>query len=182
MCMKKINLILDEVSRKNQNLCDHMENTSLFAFALAKKLRLDNKQKELTFFGALLHDIGKIQLSSHLVNSLDLSQQENQKNKEHVIYGSSMFMFMDGFENLSNIIKHHHEHWDGSGYPHQLQGEKIPLISRVILISSDYEVMRNKKNYTHYEAVMILRDGSGKKYDPNLIEPFIQIIVDEELV
>lgn len=169
MLITKINQILDYALNKNKQIHDHMERTSLFSFALSKALNLNPKEMELAYFTGLVHDIGKI--------------NDEQKSQEHqAINGSSMLQFIDGFEDMSEIILHLNEKWNGEGYPSELKNEDIPLISRIVSIASSYDEMRNIEELSHEEAVEKLRSLAGTSFDPNMVEPFISIIEFEDLI
>ncbi|MNC20582.1 HD domain protein [compost metagenome] len=167
MLIDKINTILSCTLEKNEELHNHLERTSLLSFALAKALNLNPREKEQAYFAGLLHDIGRIHVSGN--------DDENQ-----VIYGSTLLKFIDGLEDLSDIVKYHLESWNSD--TGSLKQEDIPLLSRVVLIASDYDDMRNVENLTHEEAVVKLMEGAGTKYDPHMVEPFIRVIEKEELV
>jgi HD-GYP domain-containing protein (c-di-GMP phosphodiesterase class II) len=181
--ISKINKILNLVEEKDPKLYEHLESTSMYAFALAKSINLNPKDKELSYFAGLLHDIGKLSVPSKILSKLEeeLSEQEVLDLQSHITYGSCMAVFVEGLEELYDIIKHKNEHWDGSGYPDKIKQNTIPIISRVILIASSYHIMREEKKMTHEEAISELRKNSNVKYDPNMVEPFIEIIEEEDL-
>jgi polar amino acid transport system substrate-binding protein len=178
--MKKINHILDEVTKIEPKLGSHLDNTAMYCYALSKSLNLDGKIRELSYFGGLLHDIGKVCFPSNIIR--ESLNGDQSKIKEHVFYGSSMLMFIEELEKLSIYIKHHHENWDGSGYPSGLSKEEIPVVSRIISLASFYENLINFHELSHEEAAEILRRESGKKLDPGMVESFINIVVEEDLM
>lgn len=166
MTITIINEILDSILGKNSELHAHLERSAMYTFALAKALKLEPAQMEAAYFAGFLHEIGKVEIDS----------------EDHVFVGSSMIKFIEDLKYLSNDIKHQLEKWDGTGYPAGLQQDTIPLISRILAIACDYDNMLNEKQMTHEEAVEELKKGSGVKYDPSMIGPFVDIVEKEELM
>lgn len=182
--ISKINQILEFTEKNNEKIYKKLEQTSLYCFALAKAINLNPKDKELAYYAGLLHDIGKTKISKNILNKPkdSMSVDEMKEFQKHTLYSECMLMFIDGFEELPLIIKSHQENWDGSGYPDKIKKQEIPVISRVLLIASDYYTMRYEEHMEHEEAVEKLISGSNIKYDGNMIEPFIDIIEQEELL
>lgn len=167
MLITKINEILDFILSKDEKLYNHLERTSLFTFALSKALNLNPKEKELAYFAGLLHDVGKAFSANDL--------------QEHYVVGSKILKFINGLENLSEIILNQHEKWNGEG-PKKLKLEDIPLISRIISIASSYDELHNIEGLSHEDAIFKIRSLSGVVFDPNMVEPFISIIESENLI
>lgn len=166
MTITTINEILDSILGKNSELHAHLERTAMYTFALAKALKLEPAQMEAAYFAGFLHEIGKVEINSD----------------DHVFVGSSMIKFIEDLKYLSNDVKHQLEKWDGTGYPAGMKQDTIPLISRILAVACDYDHMRHEKQMTHEEVVEELKKGSGIKYDPSMINPFVDIIEKEDLV
>lgn len=166
MTITKINEILDTVLGKDEKLHAHLERTAMYTFALAKSLKLEPTDMEAAYFAGLLHSVGKTEVNS----------------EDHVFVSSSMVKFIEELQYLSEGIKHQNEKWDGTGYPMGLQQDTIPLISRILAVACDYDEMRYDKDMAHEDVVEVLRKGSGVKYDPSMINPFVDIVEKEDLI
>jgi response regulator RpfG family c-di-GMP phosphodiesterase len=155
----------------------------MYCYAVAKALRLSAKDKEKAFYAGLLHDVSKAEGAFEILKSIedDFTNEEKSDIQQQVLHSSKIVNSVDGLEYLYETIKHYHEHWDGTGFPDKLKGEAIPLISRVVFIACSYHIMRLEQHMTHDKAIAELRKQSGIKFDPKMIEPFIDIIEKEEL-
>lgn len=173
----------------------HVERVQYLCKALTSKLRehpkysniIDNKYVSDMFFASALHDIGKIDIPDQvLLKPGKLTKDEFEVIKSHVKLGEKILADMVKFYPKSNLIllgrqiaKYHHEKWDGSGYLGELKGEEIPLSARIMALVDVYDALRSKRPYkdpmTHQEAYAIIIEGSGKHFDPEIVEAFVQI-------
>jgi Response regulator containing a CheY-like receiver domain and an HD-GYP domain len=169
MTITKINNILEIVENRDLMLYEHLERTSLLSFALAKSLNLNPKEKEQAYFSGLLHDIGKV---------FDIEELGTN----HFDIGSSILKLINDLEDVSEFIKNINEKWNGEGFPNKLKEEDIPLISRIVSIANFYDNLRFVEEMSHEDAISKLRSLSGINFDPNMIEPFITIIEQENLI
>ncbi|GAI01202.1 unnamed protein product [marine sediment metagenome] len=129
---------------------------------------------------ALLHDIGKIGIpDSILFKTYVLTPSEWKKMREHSRIGYRMAKNIPDFAPIAQEILYHHEHWDGTGYPDGLKGEKIPLLSRIISIVDAYDVMQSRRPYkgpiSKTEALKEIKRCAGTQFDPQLVEMFLKI-------
>ena len=156
--ISKINAILRYVEEKDASLYKHLEDTGMYSYAVAKSLNLNTNIREQAYYVGLLHDIGKLESPFQILKEIEkeCSCEEKDDIQKHVFYGSKFVKMVDGLEHLHNAIKYHHEHWDGTGYPEQLKGEAIPLLSRIVFVACSYHMMRIEQNMTHEEAVFQL--------------------------
>jgi len=134
-----------------------------------------------------LHDIGEITIPKKIIIKKDkLNNDEWELIKKHPEKGAAIVNSTDSYSHLSKYIKHHHEWWDGSGYPEGLKGKKIPFLSRIMLIIDAYDVMRSGRPYqkalTKNEALREIENNSARQFDPELTEEFIKIMENEELL
>ena len=132
---------------------------------------------------ASFHDIGKIGIpDAILLKSSKFSQAEWEKMQQHSEIGEKIMVAteLEGSEQASLIIRHHHEHYNGQGYPDRLIGEEIPIFSRIITIADSYDAMAQTRSYhqakPHLEIMAILAQENGKKHDPKLMSRFCEII------
>jgi len=134
-----------------------------------------------------LHDVGKISISDNLLKKPGkLSKEEFEEMKNHTKFGEQIIEKIESLSKESVFLKYakifaayHHEKWDGSGYPHGLKGNEIPLLGRIMAIADVYDALvsvRPYKNaFTHEESVQIIIDGSGTQFDPELVKAFTHV-------
>lgn len=132
---------------------------------------------------ASFHDIGKIGIPDHiLLKTSPFDEAEWETMKHHSEIGEEIMVSteLEGSQQAALLIRHHHEHYNGMGYPDKLSGENIPICSRIISIADSYDAMAVTRSYhharTHQDIMAILHDESGKKHDPELIRVFGEII------
>ncbi len=129
----------------------------------------------------MLHDIGKINIDSHiLLKETSLTDKEWEEIKKHPEVGYRITRTTKEFAYIAEEILYHHEKWDGNGYPQGLEGENIPYLARVLNIIDSYDVMSNdhpyKEKMTREEIVVEIESCSGKQFDPGLAEKFIDFL------
>ncbi|SHE56537.1 HD domain-containing protein [Marinitoga hydrogenitolerans DSM 16785] len=158
----------------------HSERVSYYATSLAKTIGKENIINDI-FLASALHDIGKLSIpQTILLKKEKLTKEEYEKIKEHPIKGEELVNSFEGFERIGKIIRHHHERWDGKGYPDGLNGEEIPLESRIITIADAFDAITTtrpyRKAFAINEAISELRRSKGKQFDPYLTEEFIKFL------
>lgn len=159
---------------------NHSIRVANLSYNLATLLNLSKKQLNSIFKSALYHDIGKNYLNYNILNKKDkLTEEEFNHIKKHSIYGykNAKYYGLNKMESLN--ILHHHENYDGSGYPSNLKGEDIPLGSRIIRICDVYDALTSKRPYrkevfTKEKALKVL-ELEKDKYDPGLYNFFFQM-------
>ena len=129
--------------------------------------------------GALLHDIGKLAVPAHIINKPGrLTPAEFEKMKIHTTVGAQILSRVDFPYPVMPIVRHHHEQWDGLGYPDGLKGEQIPITARIISVVDCFDSVREdrpfRRGMTRDEAIAFLLRGSGNHFDPNVVELFIK--------
>ena len=133
------------------------------------------------YLGAILHDIGKIGTDDDVLNKPDsLNLREETLVREHPLKGT---LFIVGIENLSHIVPvilHHHERWDGTGYPGRLKGEQIPLHARIVCIADAFDAMLTNRSYREgldkQAAIIELQKEKGFQFDPFLVDVLIECL------
>ena len=159
----------------------HSSAVSLFATTLARTLNLPEKEVERIKLGALLHDIGKIGIPEQILRKPSaLSDEEWEVMKQHPEIGAKKVLEPNqSLHDLIPMVKYHHEHWDGSGYPEGLKGEDIPLEARIVAIADCYHALISDRPYRKglsvQKACDILKMGSNIQWDGNLVRQFITI-------
>ena len=157
------------------------EYTKGHSEALARALNLPEKDVERIKLGALLHDIGKIGIPENVLKKPSkLTDEEWEIMKQHPTIGAEkVLMPNESLHDLIPIVKYHHEHWDGSGYPEKLKGEDIPLAARIVSVADAYHALISDRPYrkgmSNEKACEILKVGAGIQWDKNLVREFINI-------
>ena len=152
----------------------------LYSLILAKELNLDDKMLEEIETAGLLHDIGKIGIPQQILcKPGKLTDEEYEIMKSHPEQGEKILMGIKKLSIISNWLKTHHERWDGNGYPLKLQGEEIPLTSRIIAIADTYDAMTSTRSYRkaldHEVAIEEIQKCAGSQFDPSLAKLFVSI-------
>lgn len=165
---------------KDPKLPDNIEATSRFGLEVGKMLGLDENGLKNLDMAIRLHDIGNVGIASSILNkSGALTPEERIEVRRHPAIGESVLSFLKGFESVSNIVRHHHEYYDGGGYPDGLKGEDIPLLSRIIHIVDVYDSLTSARPYRSAlddkDAMKILMEGRGKMFDPVVLDLFLEV-------
>ena len=159
----------------------HSQAVAVLVEAIARELDLDDETTEQLKLAALLHDLGKIAIPDSLLRKPGcLEPDERRLVRAHVQFGHSLLEGL-GIEPVDSWVLHHHEHWDGSGYPDGLAGETIPLGSRVILVADAYDAMTSDRTYrtasTATQALAEIRRRAGAQFDPAVVSALERCVV-----
>ena len=168
------------LAERDPHTSDHAQRLQELALSLGKRVGLTEYQLGNLKLLALLHDIGKIGIpDSILFKTYILTPSEWEKMREHSLIGYRMAKNIPDFAPIAQEILYHHEHWDGTGYPDGLKGEKIPLLSRIISIIDAYDVMQSRRPYkgpiSKTKALKEIKRCAGTQFDPQLVEIFLKI-------
>ncbi|MCS7239867.1 MAG: HD-GYP domain-containing protein [Candidatus Bipolaricaulota bacterium] len=169
------------VSARDRYTGVHSEQVAEIAVKLARALKLPQEEVERIEAAARVHDLGKIAIpDAILLKPGPLTEEEWKVVKKHPIVSAEILQGLEIYENCLDIIRHEHEHWDGSGYPDGLKGEEIPLGSRIIAVADVWNALLSdrpyRKAYSKEEARKIMQDMAGKTLDPKLVELFLKIV------
>ncbi|GAG05818.1 unnamed protein product, partial [marine sediment metagenome] len=151
------------------------------ALKLAQELGLSKDEQEVMRETALLHDIGKVGIAEVILNKPDrLNPQEWAEVKRHSQIGEEFLQPLKVLHIEQSMIRHHHERYDGKGYPDHLKGEDIPLYARILAVADAYEAMTSERPYRRafspIEALTELERCSGTQFDPKIVEAFVTIL------
>lgn len=157
----------------------HMHRLGEYARALATTLKWSDEQQEELEYGAILHDIGKIYVSdSILQKNGKLNDEEWAEMRKHPEVGARMIRDIPYLAPAVPLVKHHHERWDGNGYPDGLQGETIPVGARLLAVADAFDAMTSDRPYrkalTGEAAYDEIIQGSGKQFDPGMVNAMQQ--------
>lgn len=161
----------------------HSERVRGLSEAIGIYCGLGEVQLSALRMSASFHDIGKIGTPDQvLLKPAQLNSEEWEIMKRHSEIGEEIMRSteIEGADRAAEAIRHHHEHYDGEGYPDGIAGESIPICSRIISIADSYDAMAVTRHYhgarNHQEIMGILHDETGKKHDPSLMSLFVEII------
>lgn len=169
---------------KDAYTAGHLERVSRYAARLAETLQRPTEEIHAIREAALLHDIGKLNLPDEILHKIGpLTAEEVEIIKKHLELGAKILDPMKFFRPITTILYHHHERYDGKGYPHGLAGEFIPSGAQVISVVDAFDAMTTHRGYnkpkTVQEAMEELRRGAGSQFNPEYVEVFIRLIQSE---
>ena len=160
----------------------HAQRVQRYAAALAEEACIrDPRMLEAIDAAALLHDIGKLGIPDHLLHKPGpLTAEEYTQVKQHATIGADILSAMEFPGPLALIVRHHHENWDGTGYPDGLRGEAIPIGARVLAIVDCYDALTSDRPYrrslSHARAAAMILERRGTMYDPEIADAFLRIV------
>jgi len=175
--LRSVRALVRLAEEKDPYTKKHSVKVSRYAVLLAKYVGLPKHQIERIRIASILHDIGKLGIDKHILLKRDtLTHKEYEEVKKHPEIGVKLLKPLKFFENIIPLVKHHHENYDGSGYPAGLKGSSIPFNARLLTIADVYDALTSKrayrKAYISQEAVKIMQEDIEKKFDPVLLNAF----------
>jgi putative nucleotidyltransferase with HDIG domain len=179
-----INALAQAIDAKDQVTHGHIRRVQQYAVRLARTLGVTNERDiQAIEAGALLHDVGKLAIPEHILNKpAKLTPAEFERMKEHAEIGAQILSSIDFPYPVVPIVRHHHERWDGAGYPQGLAGENIPMGARILSVVDCYDALRSDRPYrarlSDDEITSILRSRRGSMYDPAVVDHFLHTLND----
>jgi putative two-component system response regulator len=163
------------------DLVRHANRVNFYALLLAEHLSLSKADRDTLEISACLHDIGKLGIGLRTVGkSAKLDEQGNEAMKRHAEIGGRMAQSLSLSPDVARIIRHHHEYYDGTGYPDHLKGEAIPFLSRIVCLANEYDwfVMNRAEQdpRVQEEGRQYVRSQAGILFDPKLAKLFVQVV------
>jgi diguanylate cyclase (GGDEF)-like protein/putative nucleotidyltransferase with HDIG domain len=173
------------IDAKDNVTHDHVHRVQIYATGLARLFGLSDMEIEALKAGALLHDIGKLAVPDYILNKPGkLTPAEFERMKVHTIVGAEILERVGFPYPVVPVVRHHHERWDGRGYPDGLRGDEIPITARILTIADSFDSMREDRQYrkamTRDEAISVLKEGSGTVFDPNIVRAFLDQLEEFE--
>ncbi len=174
-----VRVLADAIEAKDRFLRGHSEQVSAYVAAVADHLGLDPKQREELVYSSLLHDVGKIGISERiLMKPAALTPEERSVVQLHPRIGYRLVQQVPSLRATELSILHHHERWDGGGYPEGLRGEEIPVEARIIAVADAFSAMTSDRPYrprmTIEEAFAELEANAGTQFDPMVVRTFVE--------
>jgi putative nucleotidyltransferase with HDIG domain len=162
----------------------HSERVAAYTMLIAQRLNLSEEELPHIERGALLHDIGKIGVPDHILYKPGpLTPDEWEIMKQHPVVGYKMCMKIEMLRPAAPIVLHHHERWDGKGYPYGLSGEEIPLGARIFAIADTLDAMTSDRPYRKALSFAQAREEiercAGAQFDPELVKVFLSVPEEE---
>jgi diguanylate cyclase (GGDEF)-like protein len=172
-----VSMLAEAIEAKDPFLRGHSDEVSQYVAAVAERLGVDGRRREELAFGSLLHDIGKLGISERiLLKPGPLSQEERSIVQLHPRIGYRLIQQVPSLRRIAPAVLHHHERWDGDGYPAGLKGEEIPLEARIICVADSYSAMTSERPYTQpmtpEEACKELERCAATQFDPEIVRLF----------
>ncbi|MDZ7374575.1 MAG: HD domain-containing protein [candidate division KSB1 bacterium] len=182
-----VGALADAVDAKDPYTHGHSRRVATYAVAIAKRLDLTPPELADLELAGLLHDVGKIGVSEAVLHKPGkLSPREFEHMKEHVVQGAQIVGRVEPMNRLVPLILHHHERYDGNGYPHGLAGDRIPLGARILAVADAFDAMTSSRPYrpamSVEEAVHEIQTHSGTQFDPEVVEAFLDYVQSTDFV
>jgi putative nucleotidyltransferase with HDIG domain len=184
--LKALKALMRALDAKDPYTYGHSQRVVKLAMMMADTLNLDEERRYTLQLAASLHDIGKIGMPDNILNKADSLQDfEMRKAKDHPLVGSKILGEIEEFSEVASIVRHHHERYDGKGYPDGLRGDAIPLFSRVLFILDAYEALASDRVYRKAmgkkRALEEIRKNANTQFDPYLVDLFLKEMADKEI-
>jgi len=180
--MTEVNMALaNAIEAKDSYTRGHSERLAKLAGACAERMGLRPDEVGAVKLGAILHDVGKIGIPDRILRqAMALTEDEMAWMRRHPQIGADIIAPVEGLHHIAPLIRHHHEKWDGTGYPNGLKGEEIPLGSRIISVADAFEAMVADRLYRPSlglaKAMEEIKTGSGTHFDPSVVQVFVDMI------
>ena len=180
MFTQTIEALAHAVDKRDPKTANHSRRVKEIASDIGRVMRLSASEMEAVEWGGLLHDVGKIGVPDHVLLKPDrLTREERQMMNSHPVLGAEIIAPVKRLAPELPIIRHHHEWYNGSGYPDRLLGEEIPKLARVLHVADAFEAMTASRPYrvkplTHEQALGELRKFAGIQFDPEVVDAFVK--------
>lgn len=183
--MTEVNMALaNAIEAKDSYTRGHSERLAKIASACAERMGLSKEEVGAVRLGAILHDVGKIGIPDRILRqSMALTEDEMAWMRRHPQIGADIIGPVEGLHHIAPLIRHHHEKWDGTGYPEGLKGEQIPIGSRIISVADAFEAMVADRIYRPSlgltKALDEIRRGRGSHFDPRVVDTFLDMVASD---
>ena len=174
------------IDAKSNWTAGHSERVTELALKIGQVLGLDQKKLDDLHRGGLLHDIGKIGIPPEILDKAGkLTDEEYELMREHVRIGARILEPIEAYAGIVPVVLHHHEYYDGTGYPDGLKGEDIDLGARIFTVADHYDALISDRPYRaglpREKVIGFIKEDSGMKYDPKVVKAFLEVMAQEEV-
>jgi len=181
--MNTIESLAIAIDAKDQTTHGHVRRTQIYATEMGKLLKVKDQELRALIAGALLHDIGKLAVPEYILNKPGkLTEAEFAKMKIHPTVGGDILKRVNFPYPVEDIVRYHHEKWDGSGYPKGLKAEQIPLVARIISVVDFYDATRcdrpYRKGMKREDSLTLLQKMSASSFDPKVVDLFTKHVIE----
>lgn len=182
-----IKVLSNAIEANDEYTRGHCDRVTYYALNIAKKLGFSQIENEQLEFSSILHDIGKISVPHHILNKEEkLTEEEWNIINKHPSVGYDIIQEVSFLKDAALVVRHHHEKFDGSGYPDGLSEKSIPVMSRIVSIADAYDAMTSvrayrKKPLTKTQAIEELVKNAGTQFDSQIVELFVKLIIEDEI-
>ncbi len=178
-----VRALTSAIDAKDPYTCGHSDRVARVAERIAKHLGLDQRTLHTIYLSGLVHDIGKIGINDEVLRKPGpLTPDEFEHIKTHPALGYKILVDLNELDEVLPVVLHHHENWDGKGYPDGLAGEESPLLARIVAVADAFDAMGSDRPYREGmpdgKVDAILRAGAGAQWDPHVIEAFFAVRED----
>ena len=174
------NIIVKSIEKKDMFSIGHSWGVAELCHNIAIKMNLSETEKNDLHFGALLHDIGKLEMPGTIFNKRSLSERELEFIRQHPVKGAKLLEPITIWNAVVPYVLYHHEAWDGSGYPFGRSGNSIPVGARIINLTESFAIMRSpnsyKKRMSIKESILEIMRLSGSQFDPDIVKVFMSVL------
>jgi putative nucleotidyltransferase with HDIG domain len=179
--LSTVSAMANSIDARDPYTKGHSERVTSYAVMIAEKLKLSTEELEKLRYAGLLHDIGKIRIRDHILHKPGrLTDAEFTEMKKHPEYGVEIMRPVKAFQNILPAMLHHHERFDGRGYPHGLSGFDIPLSARILCVADCFDAMTSDRPYRKgmpvSEALSELLKNKSTQFDPKLVDIFLDLV------
>ena len=185
LLLSAIESLVTALEAKDTYTYGHSSHVSAMASAMAQKMEFNEEELFGVRVAALLHDIGKIGIPDQVLHKAGrLTQEERSVIEQHPSIGAKILTGIPALHTVANVVRHHHERWDGQGYPAAIAGKNIPLASRIIAVADTYQAMTSDRPYrkglAHQAALAELKRNAGSQFDPKLVDVFLSLHLERK--
>lgn len=171
------------IEAKDSYTRGHSQRVALYARELAARMGFDADFQENVYYCALIHDVGKIGIPDEILHKPGrLTDEERKVIQSHASIGGDIFKDFSYIPGISEAVRHHHERYDGGGYPDGLSGESIPLLARIICVADCFDAMTSNRCYRNKidieRVVADFKENSGKQFDPDIVPHMLSMIAE----
>jgi len=175
-----VDMVITTLDIRDPYTFEHSYRVAGLAEILAEAMNIFSPEKDIIHYSAHLHDIGKIGVSDEILNKPGkLTNEEIVQIQSHSAIGSMILSKNPEFRGIARIVRHHHERWDGNGYPNGLTKENIPIESRIIGLVDAFDAMTSDRPYrkskSHEWALKEIREHAGSQFCPKCVEAFLTL-------